>query len=780
MEICKLRRLPLIAPLFAVLLAAPDAGAQGSPDVPQDAGQVPPTDASPPAAPEAAAPVDPSGDAAVEVAAGGTPAADAEPELQDPTEVTVVGTRARETSGSAHVIRSKQLERFEYDDPHQVLTSVPGIYVRGEDGFGLRPNIGMRGAISDRSKKLTLMEDGVLFGPAPYSAPAAYYFPLITRMSSVRVVKGPSAIVYGPHTVAGAIDLVTASIPEGPKVMLDLAAGQYFSRKIHLRASTSDESGRFGVLVEGVHLGNTGFKDLDGGGDTGFTRNEWMAKGRYDLGTDHGIHQELELKVGYSNEVSNETYLGLSDADFEATPYRRYAASRLDRMEWNRTQIALTHRLQFGPAVDLTTTAYRNDLHRIWNRVHSFRGAAFSTVLGNPADPRNALFYNVLTGSIPATTSEESLLIGPNDRTFVSQGVQTTLQWRPRTGPITHRVEVGTRAHYDSIERLHERDGYILEGDALVGDGTPTVVEARNLASTLALSMYAVDAATWGPVTLTAGARLESIHGRFEDYLTDVRSGGIQQVVLPGAGLFVALPHELGAFVGVHQGFSPIPPGQSDLVKPEKSVNYEAGVRWSPRRFRAELIGFFNDYSNLANVCTYSTGCINDGIDQQFDGGQADVYGLEAYVESEQEVAEGITIPGRLAYTFTRAIFTNDFSSADPIFGTVFEGDTVPYVPTHQLSASVGVEVGRIGVNVAGTYVSEMREIAGAGDPGPGEATDAYFLLDASANVKVFEGLTLYTTGKNLLNSTYIASRRPFGARPGAPIWIQVGAKIEL
>ncbi|HZH04050.1 MAG TPA: TonB-dependent receptor plug domain-containing protein, partial [Myxococcaceae bacterium] len=106
-------------------------------------------------------------------------------------ETLVVGTSEARTSGSAHVIRSEALERYEQDDAHAVLKMVPGVYARGEDGLGLRPNIGIRGSNSDRSKKITLTEDGVLFAPSPYSAPAAYYFPLFTRMEQVRVLKGP-------------------------------------------------------------------------------------------------------------------------------------------------------------------------------------------------------------------------------------------------------------------------------------------------------------------------------------------------------------------------------------------------------------------------------------------------------------------------------------------------------------------------------------------------------------------------------------------------------------
>jgi len=114
--------------------------------------------------------------------------------------------------------------------------------------------------------------------------------------------------------------------------------------KQHVSYGTSDE--RSGFLIEGIRLSNTGFKDIDrGGGDTGFTRNEWMAKASYILDPQARIQNELLLKLGYSDEVSNETYLGLTDADARSTPNRRYFASRTDRMDWHRTAIEATHKV---------------------------------------------------------------------------------------------------------------------------------------------------------------------------------------------------------------------------------------------------------------------------------------------------------------------------------------------------------------------------------------------------------------------------------------------------
>ena len=265
----------------------------------------------------------------------------APPPLNQPEEVVVAGTPLSKTAGSAQVIRRDQLERFEYDDLGAILQQVPGVYVRGEDGIGLRPNIGIRGANPDRSKKLTLMEDGILFGPAPYSAPAAYFFPLMTRMTQVRVIKGPGAIAFGPQTVGGAVDLISRSIPSRTSGGVDVAGGMYGYGKAHAHFGASTE--QFGFLVEGVRLQNTGFTNLPSGADTGSTRNDWMVKGSYVLDPNARVLNRFEVKLSYTDEVSNETYLGLTDADFRVDPYRRYPASALDQMKNHRAGAVLAH-----------------------------------------------------------------------------------------------------------------------------------------------------------------------------------------------------------------------------------------------------------------------------------------------------------------------------------------------------------------------------------------------------------------------------------------------------
>jgi Fe(3+) dicitrate transport protein len=58
--------------------------------------------------------------------------------------------------GSATLIDDVALEEFEYTDLHRILNAVPGVNIQEEDGYGLRPNIGLRGTSPERSKKITV------------------------------------------------------------------------------------------------------------------------------------------------------------------------------------------------------------------------------------------------------------------------------------------------------------------------------------------------------------------------------------------------------------------------------------------------------------------------------------------------------------------------------------------------------------------------------------------------------------------------------------------------
>lgn len=696
-----------------------------------------------------------------------------------PTEITIVGTGVAQTPGSAHIITKKQLERAEYDDAGKILQQVPGVYVRIEDGIGLRPNLGIRGANPDRSKKLTLMEDGILFGPAPYSAPAAYYFPLMTRMSAVRVIKGPSAVAYGPQTVGGAVDFISRPIPTRPSLGLDLGYGEYGYNKLDGWAGYGNE--QVGFLVSGTHIGNTGFKHLPNGADTGSTRADWLVKASYVLDPHAAQRNEFLLKLAYADEVSNESYLGLTDADLRTDPDQRYAASQLDQMKNHRASVAFFHTYD-DPAhrFKIKSAVYRHAYSRIWRKVNQMKNAQIFDILENPDDPTNAGYLAVLRGEADSATPADSIMVGPNDRNFISQGVQSVVSHERKDGPLEQRAEFGVRLHYDEIKRRHSQDGFRMEGGVLIPDGTPTQVTVANTDSTYALALHAIDALTWRSLTFTPGLRVEIIRSKSEDRLAHTTTKGSPVAWMPGAGLFWAVTRDFGLLGGVYRGFSPPPPGSDASVKPEYSVNYEAGARFSRGKARLEAIGFFNDYQNLTDICTISSGCVDQSLDRQFDAGEAHIYGFEAFSAHEIPAGDSLRFPVSVSYTFTRATFQNDFESQDPIYGQVKKGDQIPYVPKHQVMATVAAEISRASLYASYGFVSRMREEAGSAPLSQSLATDRQTWLDVGGQARVWGPLRLYANLRNMLNERDLVSRRPFGARPNPPRWLQVGLKLEL
>jgi Fe(3+) dicitrate transport protein len=685
-------------------------------------------------------------------------------------------------------LTEEELEKFEDDDVHQILLRVPGVQVRGEDGVGLRPNIGIRGTNPNRSSKVTLMEDGLLLGPAPYSAPAAYYFPQVTRMTSVEVVKGGAQQRFGPSALGGAINLVTAEVPVGLLTTADVAVGQYNYLKAHGRAGYGTE--RTGFLLEAIHLQTDGFKDLDTGRNTGFDKNEVMAKWRIQSRAAADVFQRFDLKLGLSTERSDESYLGLTDADFAKTPYRRYAASDLDQMKWHRGQVEAVYSILPSDSLEIRVSAYRHQFARDWFKVDSLGGASLDQVLQNPDSPINRTYYEILTGQASSGGPDENLLMADNYRWYVSQGVQGELFGFASTGPLEHEIEAGVRLHYDEANRLHTQHEYAMVGaesnsiGRLERTGTPALTTAQNRGQAHALALHLVDTIEFQNLTLTPGLRSEFVFSRYTDELDPQSENRSTQVAfLPGMGAHYALFPEFGILAGGYRGFGPTAPqaklAGEPLPRAERSTTWEGGARYATAETHLEAVGYFVDYGNLTANCSQAGGCETALLDRQFEGGKARVWGLEALAAHEL-TAGAFVFPLRATYTLTMSAFRTAFSSANPEWGNVRVGDELPYLPRHQATFAAGaLQEEKWSVDATTTFVSKSREVAGFGEFEDNASTDAYALLGLAGKVRAFQKLWIYAQGSNMLDSAYLVSRRPHGARPGAPRWIHLGLKLE-
>lgn len=695
-------------------------------------------------------------------------------------EVVLIEGKIPLIPGSAHVIDTEELTRLERDDIHHILSAVPGVYLREEDGHGLRPNIGMRGAGSERSSKIALMEDGILIAPAPYSAPAAYYFPLVTRMHEIEVVKGPAAIRHGPNTVGGAINLVSRPLPLERTGEIDAALGGDGYGKLHGRYGERWPSAS--LLVEGVTLRSSGFKELDGGGDTGFDRRDLVAKGGWNSDPDRAFYQEAELKIGYADEVSNETYLGLTDADLRANPNRRYAASQRDRMRWRHWHLQASHRLRGAGPFDLATTFYRLSLDRTWKKLNGFDSeSSLSEILANPDSGNNAVFYQVLTGQADSSSPSEALLLGENARDFTSQGGQVIATARGPLLALDHELEIGLRLHMDRATRLHTEESYSMTGGEMARDEAPELTTRDETGRAVALSAHVQDRARLGQLTVTAGLRTEVIATDLDDRMTpDASAGETYGVFIPGAGAFYEATPWLGLLAGVHKGFVPVAPGQGDRASPEESINYEAGARVAGRRVAGEVIGFFNDYSNLGGICSLAIGCPDAEADTEFDGGRVHVHGLEAAARAEPGVGGWLWFPLSAAYTFTRSEFRTRFESDNPQWGEVEPGFELPYLPRHQISMTAAARTRLFELAASARHVGAMRDRSGAGPRDPAASTESATVFDLASHLFLGRWGEAYLTVQNVADEAHVAARRPFGARPGAPRILILGYKASF
>ncbi len=703
--------------------------------------------------------------------------------------------------GSAHYIDYESIREFSYDDINRTLRQIPGVYIREEDGYGLFPNISLRGVDTSRSAKVTLMEDGVLAAPAPYAAPSAYYSPTSGRMSGLEILKGSSQIKYGPHTTGGAINYLSTPIPFEQRTFLRAQYGEDNEYRTHaLHGNTIEtKAGRFGFLMEGYFRGVDGFKTIDAApgfndrDDTGFQNIEPMIKLAWEPATN--IYQRFEVKYGFTDAEADETYLGLSTADFQADPYRRYSASRFDNIEREQHRSYLRYFVSPTENFDLVTTAYYNKFARNWYKLNDIRAAAGGLAANDSlsaaiAGNQNGTGLQCLQGNLAC-----GLRVRANNREYYSTGIQSEGIFRFDTSMLKHELTLGIRYHRDQEDRFQQNDVYNQDATGAITSVTFGALgsQADREDEVTALAFYMEDRMELGDWWFTPGIRYEYLDLERVDYNAGTTRDDDLDLLGGGIGIGYNITSELQAFGGVHFGFSPPSPGGAinNNLEEETSTSYEIGLRYasSNQVLTAEAVGFLTEFEDL--IVVNNIGGTGTGNDENF--GEVDSLGLELSGQFDLGLAKDWSFnnPYFIAFTYTEAEQQNNSSSTDAesIFSFGSAGNKVPYIPEYQVTMGSSVKFSRWGASVRASFVDETftsannvnNEVNGNGgaDARFGK-TDSYEIVDIAAYYDVKSDLQIFAGIQNVFEEEYIVSRQPHGPRPGAPRTWYVGFQVEM
>lgn len=707
-------------------------------------------------------------------------------------------------SGSAQVLNLETLRQYESDDVHQTMRKVPGLVVKEEEGYGLRPNIGIRGSNPNRSAKILLMEDGIPIAPAPYSAPEAYFFPLMGRMHQIEVIKGAGSIKYGPNNISGVINMVSTPIPQKGEGFVKAGFGSNYDIKNHLTWGDTVDlgAGKLGYVAESYYLGSRGWQQLDVGGsdnlNTGFEKWEPMFKLAFQPVTK--IKQVFEAKVGYTEEDSRQSYLGLTDEDAKNHPDRRYAASQRDRMYLNQKRGYVKYYLKPSELLEFTATAYYNAFHRNW-----FKLGSQAKNFTNPAQLAG------IKGEANALNYEYR----HNNRDYYAYGAELVSRLHLKSGSIKNDTELGLRYHTDGLRRFQRNEYFDMANGTLIPSVTLTAAQINatlpggqdNKKETVqAISAYLTHGLTLASTTITPGVRLESLRLNYLEYekvtTTQAETEKVKfdntrelLLLLPGLGISQKFSEELVVFGGVHWGATPPSPAGATLnqrdatrksVEFEKSLNYELGSRYTDDKkgVRLEGTGFYNRYFNMTAQENLGSGNTTDA-----NIGKVSVYGAEAMAgyDPGRHNKWTFSLPLFVSVTFTKGVFdsvdetlnpTNAVGSAlENIFLNAKNGNKLPYLPEIQLTLGAGIIVGRFGLNVEGVYFT-----AAYSDGGNTEATKlpGAILMNASAKYFISDTAEIFVAGRNLTNERYVVSYVPDGARVSRGLNVMAGMSTRF
>jgi Fe(3+) dicitrate transport protein len=638
--------------------------------------------------------------------------------------IDVIGNtdeQIRKTPGAVTIITKEEIANKNPISTEQILKTVPGVTVKPEDESAIVSNIGMRGlSAGDGNKYVVILEDGVPISPGSFTGNQRYYSPRIQRMESVEVLKGSSALKYGPNNVAGVINFKTKQPTEGFNVTTKVGTFNYKEAVIEAGGKSSDGNAIGGLNIVSI--------ESDGFQNKGYKTQDVMLKGGLALGD----KQWLGLKLTHYDNEANISYRGISLAQFN-NGYKGNPAPN-DYFYTQRNSIDLNHEWMINADVTLNTLMYYTKMNRDYWR------------------------YGV-SGNMPLNSTtgwQYSNALSKNDRDFERRGVESRLKINHNNFNIKNEFELGIR----------------LADEDFSQDGSPTGYSANNYALFAENKFFVTD-----KLALIPGVRIEN----YELKRTGDKSGTTKETVLvPGAGLIYELQPNTQLYSSIYKGFA-APSNISDLsldnntladLPAQESSNYEIGVRRNTPQLSYEITGFIIDFKNQ-NVTTNS----QSGVPTT--SGSTIHKGIEAALGFP--LTKSLMLNTNLTYTPIAKFKSSRGSSAIEGNRITYTPELIGNVSfTHKFEKLTTTAL----VSYYGSQFTDIANTSAitAGSSSNGfwvGKLDSYTLIDLHTKYDLDKQLSIFGGVTNLTDEKYIASLRQ-GIYAGTSRTFMVGAKYKF
>lgn len=663
-----------------------------------------------------------------------------------------------QTAGTIQKIDKDALERSRVFNFSEALRKVPGVNVRDEEGFGLRPNIGIRGVNPTRSTKVLLLEDGLPLAYAPYGDNASYYHPPIERFESIEVLKGSGQIAYGPVTVAGVVNYITPNPPEKTSFSLKLLGGNrdFFNGN----AQFGGTFGKTGLILNFNRKQGEGARENVRSG-----LNDFSSKIVRQINDKNFI----TAKFSVYKEDSRVTYSGLTEAEYAAN--KRQNPFLNDHFDGWRTGLSVAYTIAFNSKASLTTNAYSNYFSRDWWR-QSSNSNERPNRLGNDADCRGMQ-------DLYTTCGNQGRL-----RDYRTWGIEPRFNLGFEIGSIKNDLNLGFRLHGETQKRLQKNGGQPTSRDG--------VIVENNLRENLAVSGFIQNRFIWKNLAITPGVRIEKIDFKRTNNLNNLSGKTELTQVIPGIGFTVNAFKNTTLFAGVHRGFAP--PRTEDIITnsggvveldAELSWNYEAGIRTRPiDGISFEGAFFRTDYQNQIIPASVAggSGAVFTNAGKTLHQG----FELSGRMDSANLFKTGYNIYLQTSYTgLTQAEFHGTRFSSISGFTTVsVSGNRLPYAPKHLLNSSLGFAYKYLDTFVESNYIGgqfsdDLNTINPTANGQRGYIpSQIYWNMTANYKVEKLKSV-FFVTAKNIFDRNFIVDRAR-GILPGCPRLVQAGWKLSF